>query len=67
MPYRIVFDVEPKNDLISRAVFFSEFDSLPEAVAIAIEGVDDPAEHDIRVIESKSNRIVWRTCQEDWR
>lgn len=66
MPYRIIFDVEPESDWLPKSVFFSNFECLSDAIAVAIEGVDNPAEHDIRIIDSDTKMIVWRSCEEDW-
>jgi hypothetical protein len=36
------------------------------AIATAIEGVDDPKEQEVRVIDVATGLVVWRSTEEDF-
>ena len=42
------------------------YDSISAAVAIAIEGTDDPKEQEVRVICVETGEVVWRSTDEEY-
>jgi hypothetical protein len=64
--YRIESDVELSSDWLPLGAFTTVYASRSVAVATAIEGVDDPAEVEVRVVDVATGRVVWRSTEEEF-
>lgn len=63
MTYRIESEYPLESDWLPKHVFRQVFDSESSAVAIAIEGVDDPEEQEVRVVCVETGEVVWRSTE----
>lgn len=61
MSYGIESAVRLKSDWLPATAFAQHDATESAAVAIAIEGVDDPKEQDVRVICVETGEVVWRS------
>jgi hypothetical protein len=66
MTYRIEADFQLESEWLPSKAFAAHYDSSSSAVAVAIEGVDDPAEQEVRVICVETGEVVWRSTNEDF-
>ncbi|TDO52334.1 hypothetical protein EV643_102171 [Kribbella sp. VKM Ac-2527] len=64
--FRIESDVELSSDWLPAGAFTTVYASRSVAVATAIEGVDDPAEVEVRVVDAATGRVVWRSTAEEF-
>jgi hypothetical protein len=64
--YRIESDVELSSDWLPPDAFTTVYASQPAAVATAIEGVDDPALDEVRVVDARTGQVVWRSTQQEF-
>ena len=65
MTYRIESNFPLNSDWLPAKVFKHHYDSVSAAVATVIEGVDDPAEQDVRIIRGATGEVVWRSTDEE--
>lgn len=65
-PFRIEADVPLTSDWLPREAFAMRYADQAMAVATAIEGVDDPEEDEVRVVDVASGEVVWRSTEERW-
>lgn len=63
MAYRIESDYPLASDWLPATAFTLHYESQSAAVAIAIEGVDDPEEQEVRVICVETGEVVWRSTE----
>jgi hypothetical protein len=66
MRYRIESDFPLSSDWLPASVFAQHYESLSEAIAIAIEGVDDPDEDEVRVVCVETGEVVWRSTDHEF-
>lgn len=66
MSYRIESEHKLTSDWMSASAFAQIYESRSAAVAIAIEGVDDPAEQEVRVVCLETGQVVWRSTEEKY-
>lgn len=66
MSYRIESAYRLESDWLPAKAFKQHYDSESAAVAIAIEGVDDPEEQEVRVICVETGEVVWRSTDEKY-
>lgn len=66
MGYRIDSDYPLKSDWLPKEVFARHYEERSEAITIAIEGVDDPEEREVRVICVETGEVVWRSSEEEY-
>lgn len=66
MRYRIESDCRLASDLLPVDAFARTYESLDEAIAIAIEGVDDPEEQEVRVVCAETAAVVWRSTEAEF-
>lgn len=66
MSYRIESDFQLSSDWLPRNAFEQHYDNESAAIAIAIEGVDDPEEQQVRVIRVETGEVVWRSTDEEY-
>jgi hypothetical protein len=66
MTYRIESDHPLESDWMPAKAFTQHYEDLSAAVATAIEGVDDPAEQEVRVVCVESGEVVWRSTEEEY-
>jgi len=66
MRYRIESDYRLASDLLPVEAFDRFYESLDEAIAIAIEGVDDPEEQEVRVVCVDTAGVVWRSTEAEF-
>ncbi|MCG5512258.1 hypothetical protein [Ectothiorhodospira shaposhnikovii] len=64
MTYRIESGYPLESDWLPASVFAQHHEILSAAVAIAIEGVDDPEAQEVRVICVETGEVVWRSTEE---
>ena len=64
--YRIESDVKLSSDWLPAEAFTTVYASCSAAVATAIEGVDDPAEVEVRVVDAATGQVVWRSTEEEF-
>ena len=65
-PFRIDANVELHSDWLPDEVFSTIFDNRGTAVATAIEGVEDPETQEVRVVDTVSGEVVWRSTDEEY-
>lgn len=66
MNYRIESEHKLTSDWLPASVFAQIHESKSAAVAIAIEGVDDPAEQEVRVVCVETGEVVWRSTEQKY-
>ena len=66
MTYKIESDLPLSSDWLPAAAFAHHYECRAMAVATAIEGVDDPAEEEVRVICVETGEIVWCSTNEQF-
>lgn len=66
MSYRIESEHKLTSDWMLASAFAQIYESKSSAVAIAIEGVDDPAQQEVRVVCVETGEVVWRSTEEDY-
>ena len=66
MTYRIESDFPLASDWLPAKAFKTCYDSKSTAIAIAIEGVDDPAEQQVRVVCVETGEAVWCSTDEQY-
>lgn len=66
MTYRIESDFPLNSDWLPAKAFKQHFNNISDAQAIAIEGVDDPAEQEVRVVCVETGEVVWRSTEEEY-
>jgi len=54
------------SDWLPETVFTTIYDNLSEAIATAMEGVADPIEHEVRVVDVATGKVVWRSTEEEY-
>jgi hypothetical protein len=64
--YRIESDFELESAWMPQSAFTTHYDSTSSAICVAIEGVDDPAEQEVRVVCVETNEVVWRSTDEEY-
>jgi hypothetical protein len=64
--YRIESDHKLTSDWLPAEAFTQIYDNSSLAVAAAIEGVDDPAVHEVRVICVETGEVVWRSTDHEY-
>ncbi|WP_126448248.1 hypothetical protein [Sulfuricystis multivorans] len=66
MKYRIESDFPLESDWLPAKAFTQHYDSTSEAKAIAIEGVDNPDDQEVRAICVETGEVVWRSTDEEY-
>ena len=66
MLYRIESDFPLNSDWLPAKVFKQHYNNESAAIATAIEGVDDPAEQEVRVVCVETGEVVWRSTDAEW-
>ena len=66
MSYRIESNFQLESDCLPAEAFSQHYATLSAAVAIAIEGVNEPEEQEVRVICVETGDIVWRSTEEEF-
>lgn len=61
MKYKIESKHPLKSDWLHFKVFRQIYNSKAAAIAIAVEGVDDPEKQEVRVICVETGEVVWRS------
>jgi hypothetical protein len=64
--YRIESTPALSSDWLPLAAFTTIYDNQSVAVATAIEGVDDPGEREVCVIDVATGDVVWRSTDEEY-
>lgn len=64
--FRIESDVALSSDWLPLAAFRRVYTDTSAAVAVAIEGVEDPAVEEVRVVDVATGAVVWRSTDEDY-
>jgi hypothetical protein len=63
---RIESDVPLSSDWLPVGAFTAVYSDRSMAVATAIEGVDDPAADEVRVVDAATGEVVWRSTDEEY-
>jgi len=63
--YRIESSYKLRRDWFPASEFTRAYNDLSMAVATAIEGVEDPAEQEVRVVCIEDGKIVWRSTDHE--
>lgn len=66
MKYRIKSDYPLKSDWLPAKAFKQHYDCQSTAIAIAIEGVDDPEDQEVQVVCVETGEVVWRSIDEKY-
>lgn len=66
MTYRIESYFPLNSDWLPAKAFKQHFNDRSDAQAMAIEGVDDPAEQAVRVVCVETGEVVWRSTEEEY-
>ena len=61
MTYKIEADSTLESDWLPSEAFTRYYEDRASAVAIAIEGVEDPDETEVRVVCVETGEVVWRS------
>lgn len=65
--YRIEADVRLSSDWLPDTAFTRIYESEPVAVALAIEGVDDPGTTEVvRVVDIATGEVTWRSTEAEY-
>lgn len=66
MSYRIESAFNLESDWLPAKAFVQHYEDRSAAIATAIEGVDDPAEQEVRVVCVETDEVVWRSTDEEY-
>jgi hypothetical protein len=66
MGYRIESDYKLSSDWIPENMFTKIHYDRSAAIATAIEGVDDPKNQEVRVIDVDTGEIVFKSTEEEY-
>lgn len=64
--YRIESDLVLTSDWLPSDAFSRTYTDRAAAVATAIEGVDDPAKQEVRVVDVDTGAVVWRSTDHQY-
>jgi hypothetical protein len=64
--YRIESDLPLSSDWLPSEAFSRTFEDQAAAVATAIEGIDDPAVEEVRVVDVGTGTVVWRSTDDEY-
>jgi hypothetical protein len=64
--YRIESDLALSSDWLPPDAFSRTYEDCAVAVAMAIEGVDDPAIQEARVVDVAMGTVVWRSTEDEY-
>jgi hypothetical protein len=64
--YRIESDLALSSDWLPSDAFSQIYTDSAMAVATAIEGVDDPAIEEVRVVDVCTGAVVWRSTDDEY-
>jgi hypothetical protein len=64
--YRIESDLALSSDWLPPDAFSRIYEDCAAAVAMAIEGVDDPATEEVRVVDVATGTVVWRSTEDEY-
>jgi hypothetical protein len=64
--YRIESDLALASDWLPSDAFSRTYRDRAVAVATAIEGVDDPATQEVRVVDVRAGTVVWRSTDDEY-
>ena len=64
--FKIESDFDLKSDWLTDQAFKRIYFDFSSAVATAIEGVYDPAEQEVRVIDIATGVVVWQSTDEEY-
>lgn len=64
--YRIESDLTLSSDWLPSDAFSRTDTDRAVAVATAIEGVDDPAIQEVRVVDVCTGTVVWRSTDDEY-
>lgn len=64
--YRIESDRPLSSEWLPADAFSQTYRDRAAAVATAIEGVDDPAKQEVRVVDVDTGAVVWRSTDHQY-
>lgn len=65
--FRIERQYSLASDWLPNEAFTTVLESQSAAVATAIEGVEDPREQEVRVVDVATGKVVWRSTEKDYK
>ncbi|MDA8094956.1 MAG: hypothetical protein M0T84_13850, partial [Betaproteobacteria bacterium] len=66
MSFKIESEFPLTSDWLPAIAFTRHYDTEASAVAMAMEGVDDPEEQEVRVICVETGEVVWRSTEAEY-
>jgi len=64
--YWIESDLALSGDWLPPDAFSRVYEDCAAAVAMAIEGVDDPATEEVPVVDVATGTVVWRSTEDEY-
>ena len=64
--FKIQSQLNLTSEWLPESAFSKTFSDLGSAVAAALEGVDDPEEQEVCVIDVETDQVVWRSTDETY-
>jgi tRNA A37 threonylcarbamoyladenosine synthetase subunit TsaC/SUA5/YrdC len=62
--YRVESDIHLTSDWLPPEEFNQVFSDWSNAVPLAIEGVEDPAHEEVRIVDIDTGEVMWRSTEE---
>ena len=64
--FKIESDCPLVSDWLPAIVFTHIYPTRSAAIVVAIEGVDDPEDYEVRVVDMETGKVVWRSTEEEY-
>lgn len=64
--FRIESQFELTSDWLPESEFTKTFSEQTAAIATALEGVDDPEKQEVCVVDINTNKVIWRSTDEEY-
>ena len=64
--FKIESDYPLASDWLPAIAFTKIYPSSSAAIVVAIEGVDDPEDYEVRVVDMATSKVVWRSTEEEF-
>lgn len=63
--FKIESDYPLASDWLPAIAFTSLYPTSSAAIVVAIEGVDDPEDYEVRVVDMATGKVVWRSTEKE--
>lgn len=64
--FKIESDYPLASDWLPAIVFTNIYPTSSAAIVVAMEGVDDPEDYEVRVMDMATGKVVWRSTEEGY-